>query len=92
MKNIKEMKTICHGIHDEQEFQGCGVSFTEYTECVTGIGNNAYEAKEDALDQLAEMGYNVDNIANEEDNTFCLIGDDGDGLHMYVSLLIKGDL
>ena len=91
MKRIIKMKTICHGLHSDQEFQGCGVSFTEFDECVTGIGNTAYEAKEDALEQLACMDYNVEEIVNEEDNLFkhC---DDESNLHMYVSLLIKTEV
>ncbi len=45
---------INHGIEHSQYFQGCGVSFTEFDVCFTGIGNSAFEALDDALGQAKE--------------------------------------
>jgi hypothetical protein len=41
-----------HGCDGEQFFPGCGVAFTKYEACVTGIGDSAREAGEDALEQF----------------------------------------
>lgn len=86
MKKIMKIKTICHGLYHEQEFPGCGVAFTEFDECFTGIGNTAYEAKEDALEQMAGVGYDTEGIVNDEDLYFKCCEND---IHIYVSLLIK---
>jgi len=43
---------IDHGIDHSQYFQGCGTAYTDYDMAVTGIGNNAKEAYEDAVEQL----------------------------------------
>jgi hypothetical protein len=47
-----EFEIIDHGCDGEQYFQGCGVSFTRYTDVITGIGESAREAAEDALSQM----------------------------------------
>ncbi len=46
---------IHHGVEYPDSFQGCGVSGTDYTDVVTGIGENAKEAYRDAVEQI----YNV---------------------------------
>ena len=43
---------INHGPEHSQYFQGCGVSFTKFDTVTTGIGTNAKEAYENAIDQL----------------------------------------
>ena len=43
----------------EQYWQGHGVAFTEYDECVTGCGETLREAFEDAVEQLAMDGFDV---------------------------------
>lgn len=45
---------IRHGIEHSQYFQGCGVSFTAYDACATGIGATEREAYEDALESIAQ--------------------------------------
>jgi pyruvate/2-oxoacid:ferredoxin oxidoreductase beta subunit len=57
-------RVINHGVEHSQYFQGCGTAFTEFTDCVTGIGDNPKEAMEDALEQLASGGWDVDGIEN----------------------------
>lgn len=47
-----ELEVLNHGVEHEQDFQGHGVSFTRFTECVTGIGHTAGEALEDAIEAL----------------------------------------
>lgn len=73
MKKILDYQIINHGIEHPDYFQGCGVSFTEYDFCVTGIGGNERDAFEDALEQLAMADYDttelealVDELSTEE--------------------------
>lgn len=42
---------IDHGWDNPDYFQGCGVAFTQWQHCVTGAGDTALEALEDALEQ-----------------------------------------
>ncbi len=51
---ITSFQVVDHGIEHAQYFQGCGVAFTEYDECVTGCGNDAAEALEDAIESLCQ--------------------------------------
>lgn len=53
MHTITDFKIINHGWEHAQYFQGCGVSFTRFSECATGAGYTAKEAYEDALEQIA---------------------------------------
>ena len=62
MKTIVEFELVDHGIDHEQYFQGCGVSCTEYDDVATGVGDNPAEAIDDALEQLAQMGYETDGM------------------------------
>lgn len=59
-KKIEAYEFINHGIENEQYFQGCGVSFTEFEDVATGIGNNYHEALDDALESLAHA-WNVES-------------------------------
>jgi hypothetical protein len=52
---------VNHGIENEQYFQGCGVSFTEFEDVATGIGNNYHAALDDALDSLAQGAWDVES-------------------------------
>jgi hypothetical protein len=55
-----DYEIVVHGIEHEQHFQGCGVAGTDYTAVFTGIGNNPDEALDDALEQAAMSGWDVD--------------------------------
>jgi hypothetical protein len=61
-KRIADFQIINHGVDHAQYFQGCGVAFTSYDDAVTGIGDNAREAYDDALEQLASCGYDVGRL------------------------------
>lgn len=56
---IKKFEIINHGYEDSSYFQGYGTAFTDFDYVATGIGTDAKEAYEDALDQLAMNGYDV---------------------------------
>ena len=62
MKKILSYEIINHGVDHSDYFQGCGTAFTEFDIAVTGIGNNAKEAYEDCLEQLATMNYEIDSL------------------------------
>lgn len=60
---------IDHGIEHSQYFQGCGTTFTEFSDVATGIGDNPKEAMEDALEMLAQSGWDTDGIKNNLEET-----------------------
>ncbi len=53
---IASFEIIDHGIDHCQYFQGCGTSYTEFDSAATGCGENALEAFDDALEQIAMSG------------------------------------
>lgn len=55
-KKIVEYEIVDHSVNHEQYFQGCGVAFTKFDECFTGMGRSLYGALDDALEQLAMSG------------------------------------
>lgn len=55
-------EVIDHGIDHSQYFPGCGTAYTDFDVAITGAGSNAREAYNDALDQAAMSGYNVDSV------------------------------
>lgn len=55
-----------YGIEHAQYFQGHGVSFTKYKHCSLGSGETYAEALEDALDQAACEGYDIELTAEDE--------------------------
>lgn len=91
---IKEKyQIIDHGVGSSDYFQGCGVSFTPYKDCFTGIGDTAYEALEDALEQAAQCQYVTEDIPNTLSNISEIpeeeIGSNGySSLHHFVSIRI----
>lgn len=67
MKQITQFEIISHGIENSQYFQGCGVSFTKYTDVATGIGQSEKEALNDALESLAQNDWDVSTVEDSED-------------------------
>lgn len=103
-KKIAGHEVIVHGVEHEQYFQGCGTSFTSYTAVATGIGADAREAFDDALESLAQGDWDVDHAEQWEDvpkaedaqlpkcdSLAALQEDDESGLWVYVSVRVKGD-
>lgn len=52
MTTVTEFEIINHGYEHGQYFQGCGVAFTRFERCATGIGANAAEAYADAARKI----------------------------------------
>lgn len=67
---IASFEIIDHGIEHSQYFQGCGVSYTNFNEVATGCGQNATEALEDALEQIACGAQSVDLSAIEKSKDY----------------------
>jgi hypothetical protein len=88
MKTIEKYQIINHGVQNEQYFQGCGVSHTEFTDVSTGIGNNAHDALEDALHSLAD-DWDTEPIKNDLSGEQTVFEKDGCDCYHYVSVRVK---
>jgi len=92
---IEKYEIINHGYEHSQYFQGCGVSFTEYDFCSTGIGINAKEAYEDCLDQIAMSGWDTSIFPsrprgiNKKDKIPAKLMGENNEIWYYVSIRIK---
>lgn len=62
MKKAIAYEIVNHGYEHSQYFQGCGTAFTDYDICITGSGNNAKEAYEDAVEQCYGMDIDSDSL------------------------------
>ena len=49
---MAKYEIIDHGWDNEQYFQGCGTACTPFDRVMTGVGYNAKEAYNDAVEQL----------------------------------------
>mgnify|MGYP000908199233 CR=1 FL=1 len=97
MKRITAHEILVHGIEHEQYWQGAGCSFSEYTDIATGIGDNAREAYDDALEQLASSGWNVDKLPRRPRGVNAKLRvpaswlkDEMCDAHVYVSIRVRG--
>lgn len=62
-KRITDYEIIDHGLQHSQYFPGCGVALTRFSHVVTGIGETAFEAALDAIEQIHSLGdYDTDGI------------------------------
>lgn len=86
MNKILDYSITDHGVEHCQYFQGDGISFTEYTDCATGCGNSAYDALEDALEQLASNGWDTETIPNEMSDEVTTVEDD---FYHYVTVKVR---
>ena len=59
---ITDYELLDHGIDHAQYFQGCGTAFTKFDHVVTGCGSNFAEALDDALDIVAQDGFDADEL------------------------------
>lgn len=59
-----------HGPDGHQYFPGRTTMGTNWSEVITGQGDDRHEAFEDALDQLAEAGYDADQIPPYRQHSF----------------------
>jgi hypothetical protein len=85
---VADFEIVRHGIDNSQYFQGCGVAFTEYEACFTGIGNNPNEALDDALEQAAVSGWDVESIKNDQP-TKPKVSAKAEDCYYYLSIRLK---
>lgn len=88
MRRITKFAIREHGLKNEQYFEGCGTSFTEFQESHTGIGHSMYDALEDALEMAAQNGWDTDCVENTLSKEI-LVPEDSEDLHVYASILLK---
>lgn len=100
MRKAKDFEVSYLGIQNSSYFQGYGVSCTQYTDCVVGIGDNPREALEDALDIASQSGdFDIHDLGErilERFTYFMLRGDhpsvfvecDGncEGMYYYIGI------
>lgn len=69
-----KFQIIDHGPDHSDYFQGCGVSFTEYTHCFTGTSSDPYSAFGDAMEGMCQAlnltQEQVSEIEREGNNIF----------------------
>ena len=89
-----DYEIVVHGMEHEQRFQGCGVSGTGYTAVFTGSGDNPSEALDDALEQAAMAGWDVDSnakLGRERLPRRPCFPEEFQDCHCYVSVRLKED-
>ena len=62
MHKVEEHRWQVHGVDHAQYFPGSGVAFTPWDMCFVGIGGTLDNAFEDALENAAQCGYEVEGI------------------------------
>ena len=62
MKQVADYEIIDHGIENSQYFQGCGTSYTDFEDVATGIGDSPADAIDDALESLAQQGWETEQL------------------------------
>lgn len=63
-KRVREFEVVDFGIKHLQLFQGLGICGTQFDNAVCGIGDDAREALDDCLEQIAdyENGADIDDL------------------------------
>ena len=97
MSKITAYEIINHGVEHSQYFQGCSTAFTAFNDVSTGIGSSAYEACQDALEQLYMIGYITNDELEAETNELSrnipaevFEQSEDNELHVFVSIRVKG--
>ena len=85
-KTTENFEVIDHEVDHEQYFQGCGVAWTEFTDCATGVGESAHDALEDALESLAQGDWDTSKINNHLSKKVDVKHEDN---HHYVTVRVK---
>jgi hypothetical protein len=57
-----DYEIINHGYMDPDYFRGCGVAFTKFDYYETGVGSNAKEAYDDAVDKIYLSHDNTEKV------------------------------
>lgn len=60
MKTAIDYKVLFHGVDVSDYFQGHGIALGKFDDCATGIGKSNGEAFQNALESLAQNGWDVE--------------------------------
>jgi hypothetical protein len=90
-----DFRIVVHGIEAPDYFQGHGIAFTKWADCATGIGDTLIDALNDALESLAQNGWEVAPIeAHETYREIAAYSPKGgtapEDMFFYVSIDVKG--
>lgn len=64
-RKVTDWEIEDHGVEHAQYFQGAGLAYTDFEDIATGVGMNALEAFDDAIDSLS-VEWDVSEIVNQE--------------------------
>jgi hypothetical protein len=59
---VANFEIVNHGPEHPQYFQGQGVAHTSFDYAFTGVGDNAKEAYEDAVDSAVQVGFDPNDF------------------------------
>lgn len=76
---VTEFEILDHGLEHPDYFQGCGVSYTQFTEVYTGHGQTPYDAANAVLDMLCCDNEVSDGLLREMEKS-CAELEDEDAL------------
>ena len=65
MKKINDFSVNLRGPMIPCYYEGCGVSFTDWEEAISGTGVSIYEARTEALDNAAQGDWDTDPIEKQ---------------------------
>lgn len=65
-KRVRSFEIVDHGPECSSYFRGCGTAFSDFEDVSTGIGHSAAEALEDALESLAQGGWEFSDALEAE--------------------------
>lgn len=96
MKKIKDYEIINHEYEHSQYFQGCGTAYTEFDDVATGVGENAKEAYEDAVEKFAFRDWDVsalptrpNGIRKRDKVPAKFLKNEYNEIYWYVSIRVK---
>lgn len=88
MKTIIDHEIIDHDYMLPDYFQGCGICLTKFDDVATGCGLSRQDAYDDALEMLAQNGWDVSSIEETfSENKF--VPEDCEESYYYVSVMVR---
>lgn len=76
---VGDYEIVDHGLEHSSYFQGCGTALTPFHQCATGIGDTYADALDNALESVAQCGYDTEQLKKRilRDNGWDAIPSDG---------------
>jgi len=90
MKTVRAYDIDIIGVEHEQYFQGAGLSLTDWEDVSVGIGVDAREAYEDALEGLSQGEWDVSVLEGKVKPHEAVLPEDAhEELHVYVAVYVS---